>query len=136
VKSLFRVPAIRGRIVSMNHVILISAILLGFVSSIEAAPRRLLVADDSTQRLAIVAADGSLEWETRVGAIHDASVLPNGNILYQEGWNKIVEVTPDKKKVWEYDADSSNGNAGKRVEVHAFQRLDNGLTMIVESGTA
>jgi len=38
--------------------------------------------------------------------------------------------------VWEYDAGKMNGNEGKRVEVHAFQRLDNGLTMIAESGTA
>jgi len=29
-----------------------------------------------------------------------------------------------------------NGNAGKRVEVHAFQRLSDGLTMLAESGTA
>jgi hypothetical protein len=99
-------------------------------------PRRVLGGDDSTRRLAIIAPDGSVEWETKVGAIHDASVLANGNILYQEGWTKIVEVTRDKKKVWEYDAGKSNGNEGKRVEVHAFQRLENGLTMIVESGTA
>src|SRR6267154_3661793 len=95
--------------------------------------RRLLAADDSKQRLAIVAADSSLEWELKVGGIHDASVLPNGNILLQQGWQKVVEVTPDKKSVWEYDAGKMNGNEGKRVEVHAFQRLDNGLTMIVES---
>jgi hypothetical protein len=100
------------------------------------AGRRLLVADDSKQRLAIVAADSSLEWELRVGAIHDASVLPNGNILLQQGWQKVVEVTPDKKTVWEYDAGKMNGNEGNRVEVHAFQRLDHGLTMIVESGPA
>ena len=98
--------------------------------------RRVLGADDSTHRLAIVAPDGSLEWEMKVGAIHDAWVLPNGNILFQQGWTKIVEVTPDKKTVWEYDAGKLNGNEGKRVEVHAFQRLDNGLTMIVESGPA
>src|SRR6266568_2873808 len=100
------------------------------------AGRRLLVADDSKQRLAIVAADNSLEWELKVGAIHDAAVLPNGNILLQQGWQKVVEVTPSKKTVWEYDAGKMNGNEGKRVEVHAFQRLDNGLTMIVESGPA
>lgn len=99
-------------------------------------PRRVLAADDSTRRLAIVAPDGSLEWEMQVGAIHDAWVLPGGNILFQQGWNKIVEVTPDKKTVWEYDAAKANGNEGKRVEVHAFQRLENGRTMIVESGPA
>ena len=98
--------------------------------------RRVLAADDSTHRLAIVAPDGSLEWEIKVGAIHDASLLPNGNILFQQGWTKVVEVTPDKKTVWEYDSAKSNGNDGKRVEVHAFQRLDDGLTMIAESGVA
>jgi hypothetical protein len=98
--------------------------------------RRVLAADDSTRRLAIVAPDGSLEWEMKVGAIHDASVLPNGNVLFQQGWTKIVEVTPDKRTVWEYDAAKVNGNDGKRVEVHAFQRLDDGLTMIAESGPA
>lgn len=97
--------------------------------------RRVLGADDSTKRLAIIAPDGSVEWSTSVGAIHDAAVLPNGNMLYQQGWTKIVEVTRDKKTVWEYDAAKRNGNEGKRVEVHAFQRLDNGLTMIAESGT-
>lgn len=99
-------------------------------------PRRVMAADDSTRRLAIIASDGSVEWETKVGAIHDAWVLPNGNILYQQGWTKIVEVTSDKQTVWEYDAAKMNGNEGKRVEVHAFQRLDNGLTMIAESGPA
>src|SRR6185295_1091853 len=66
----------------------------------------------------------------------DAHVLPNGNILFQQGWTRIVEMTPDKKTVWEYDAGKMNGNEGRRVEVHAFQRLDNGWTMIAESGTA
>ncbi|MEW6159743.1 MAG: hypothetical protein AB1813_20120, partial [Verrucomicrobiota bacterium] len=99
-------------------------------------PRRVLAGDDSTKRLAIVAPDGSLEWETQVGPIHDAWVLPNGNILLQQGWQKIVEMTRDKKIVWEYDSGKRNGNEGKRVEVHAFQRLDNGWTMIAESGPA
>jgi PQQ-like domain len=98
--------------------------------------RRVLGADDSTRKLAIIAPDGSVEWETKVGAIHDAWVLPNGNILFQQGWTKIVEVTPDKQTVWEYDSARMNGNEGKRVEVHAFQRLADGLTMIAESGPA
>ena len=97
-------------------------------------PRRLLAADDSTQRLAIIAPDGSFEWELKIGGIHDAHVLPNGNVLLQQGFQKIVEVAPDKSVVWEYDAGKMNGNEGKRVEVHAFQRVENGLTMIAESG--
>lgn len=97
-------------------------------------PRRVLAGDDSTRRLAIVAPNGSLEWEMKVGAIHDAWILPNGNILTQQGWTRIVEITRDQKIVWEYDSSKMNGNAGKPVEVHAFQRLSNGDTMIVESG--
>src|ERR1041385_6062365 len=81
--------------------------------------RRVLAADDSTHRLAIVAPDGSLEWEVKIGAIHDAAVLANGNILFQQGWQEIVEMTPAKEVVWEYDASKMNGNAGRPVEVHA-----------------
>ena len=96
--------------------------------------RRFLAGDDSTKRLAIIGANGAIEWETKVGAIHDAWVLPNGNLLFQQGWTKIVEMSPDQKTVWEYDSGKLNGNEGKRVEVHAFQRLEGGLTMIAESG--
>jgi len=82
----------------------------------------------------MVGADGKLEWEIKVDAIHDAHILASGNILLQLGWTNIREVTPDKHVVWEYDA--AKANVGQRVEVHAFQRLDNGLTMIAESGPA
>lgn len=99
-------------------------------------PRRVLGADDSTQKLAIIAPNGAVEWETKVGPIHDAWVLPNGNLLFQQNWTKIVEMTPDKRVVWSYDSATQNGNAGKRVEVHAIQRLGRGRTMIVESGPA
>lgn len=96
--------------------------------------RRFLAADDSTRRLAIIAPDGAYEWELKIGGIHDAHLLPNGNVLLQQGFQKIVEVAPDKQVVWEYDAGKMNGNEGKRIEVHAFQRVENGLTMIAESG--
>jgi len=96
--------------------------------------RRLLVADDSVKRLAIVASDGSLEWELAIGAIHDAQLLPNGNIVTQLGWQRIVEVAPSKEIVWEYDSGKRNGNEGRKVEVHAIQRLEDGLTLIAESG--
>ena len=96
--------------------------------------RRFLAADDSKQRLAIVAPDGTYEWEFKVGGIHDAQLLPNGNVLLQQGFQRVIEVNREKKTVWEYHAGKMNGNEGKRIEVHAFQRLENGLTMIAESG--
>jgi hypothetical protein len=61
----------------------------------------------------------------------------------QTNYQNIVEVTPDKKVVWAYNASKMNGNApteenkkGRPVEVHATQRLADGNTMIVESGPA
>lgn len=115
---------------------LLLAVLSTFTLHAEqTGPRhRLLVADDSVKRMGIVAPDGSLQWELPIEAIHDAQILPNGNILTQLGWQRIVEVAPDKQVVWEYDSGKMNGNAGKPVEVHAFQRLDGGLTMIAECG--
>ena len=95
--------------------------------------RRVLAADYSTRRLGIVNEKGDLEWEYPIKDIHDAVVLPNGNILFQTNWTQILEMTPSRKIVWQYDAANQNGNAGKRVEVHAFQRLDDGLVKFVNN---
>lgn len=65
---------------------------------------------------------------------HDLQLLENGNILFHEDWTVTKEITLDKKVVWSYDSATMNGNKGKRVDVHAFQQLPNGLTMIAESG--
>lgn len=98
--------------------------------------RKVIVGDYSTKSLALVNQKGDIEWQVPIRNIHDVSLLPNGNILYQTDWTEIVEMSPDRKVVWKYDAARQNGNEGKPVEVHAFQRLANGLTMIVESGPA
>jgi outer membrane protein assembly factor BamB len=99
-------------------------------------PRSVLAADYSKKIIAILAPDGSVEWKQPVGPIHDAHVLPNGNILFQSNWTRLVEMTRQGQVVWEYDAAKSNGNAGRKVEVHAFQPLPGGLLMIAESGPA
>lgn len=99
-----------------------------------ARPRayRVLAADKG--RVAIVDAKGNVEWETPAeGSPHDLWLLPDGNRLFPIGHAKLVEMTPAKKIVWEYESKSVSGKAG-RVEIHAFQRLDSGLTMIAESG--
>ncbi|HEY1784099.1 MAG TPA: PQQ-binding-like beta-propeller repeat protein, partial [Pirellulales bacterium] len=97
-------------------------------------PHRVLIGDDSKHILAIVDAKGDIEWSQPIGTIHDAWLLPGGNLLFQTDWQTIVEMTPDRREVWRYDAGKSNGNAGRPVEVHAFQRLPDGRTMIAESG--
>lgn len=99
------------------------------------AQQRLVV--QGNDKLAIVVADGRLEWEMRWGGIHDLHVLPGGNLMVQQGSSKVVEIDPVKKQVvWSYDSAASNGNAGKKVEVHSFQPLDEGRVMIAESGPA
>jgi outer membrane protein assembly factor BamB len=103
------------------------------VSSFACADHQVLL--QGGPRLAIVDADGSVSWEMPWGGIHDIHRLENGNILTRQGRSAVVEIDPDNRKViWKYDAAKENGNAGKRVEVHAFERLADGTTMIAESG--
>jgi hypothetical protein len=85
-------------------------------------------------RVAIVDAAGHVEWEYASGYDgHDVWLLPGGNVLLAAGPGRIVEVSPSKEVVWSYESRPVAGNKG-RVEVHAFQRLDHGVTMIAESG--
>jgi len=101
------------------------------------ADRKFIAADSSKKRIAIIAEDGGTEWEHRIGPLHDLHVLPSGMILFQDSWTHLVEIDPATDEVvWEYDAQASNGNVDRQVEVHAFQRLANGVTMIAESGPA
>ncbi|HEX3133267.1 MAG TPA: PQQ-binding-like beta-propeller repeat protein [Planctomycetota bacterium] len=88
--------------------------------------------------LAIVEADGSVAWKQPVGGTpHDLSVLPNGNILVILDGHRVVELdATSRKEVWSYDSSKMNGNDGKKIEVHATQRLADGLTMIAESGVS
>jgi uncharacterized sulfatase len=98
-------------------------------------PRRVIAADASKKTLASIGTDGRVEWRLPCRQIHDLHLLPDGRLLYQDGWTRIVEIDADRKPVWEYDA-KGNGNVNRPVEVHAFQRLPDGMTMIVESGPA
>ncbi len=97
--------------------------------------RRFIAADSSKHRVAIIDEAGRTEWEHRIGALHDLHVLPDGNVLLQLSWTEVAEIQPkDGKIVWRYDAMQRPDNVGKRLEIHAFQRLVNGRTMIAESG--
>ena len=98
------------------------------------APRHAVIAADK-QQLVAFDRDGKLLWSLpHFGPVHRIQILPNGHVLTQRNWTLLVELDADRKVVWEYDAQNSNGNAGKTLEVHAFQRLENGRTMIVENG--
>jgi hypothetical protein len=94
---------------------------------------RVLGAD--RKHVAIINAKGEVEWEVPNDAreIHDIAMLSNGNVLYQTSYTTVVEMSPEKKIVWQYEAKPKTGYSG-RVEIHSYQRLKNGLTMIAESG--
>lgn len=95
---------------------------------------RVLAADRSTGKLAIIDASGKVEWEyVCKHDVHDLHMLPNGNILTHIAHTTVVEINPKKEIVWKYESKPKEGYTGK-VEVHAFQRLDDGVTMIAESG--
>lgn len=105
------------------------------------AVRRLLAADDSKSRIAMLDSTGKVLWERKTAGLHDMQWLPNGNILMEDGWTRVIEVQPalggkEEKVVWTYDASKQNREDGKPLQIHAFQRLADGNTMIAESGPA
>ncbi len=78
---------------------------------------------------------GEVEWEVPCKyTSHDISLLPNGNYLLHMSDTTIVEMTADKKVVWKHESKPVEGHAA--VQIHAFQRLENGNTMVSESGNA
>ena len=84
--------------------------------------------------VAIVNPQGELVWEVECKHnSHDIAPLENGNLLLHTGPTTVVEMTPAKQVVWQYTASAKPGYDGK-VEIHAFQRLPDGLTMVAESG--
>ena len=94
---------------------------------------KILAADKGI--IAIIGYDGKVQWQHKARSVHDLQMLENGNILFQTNQTTVVEVDPKtNKKVFEYNSAVMNGNKGRKVEVHAFQRVENGLTMIAESG--
>lgn len=109
----------------------------------QARAERLVLASASYGKnvIAICDAEGKVLWshhtagpKTGHAGHHDLQLLENGNLLFHDNWTTTIEMTLDKKILWSYDSATMNGNKGKRVEVHAFQRLPSGLTMIAESG--
>lgn len=116
-----------------TYVLLAAGFLVLTSSPAVAGPFRLVMQGNG--KLAIVAENGEIEWEMPWGGIHDIHVLENGHIMVQQGAASVAEIDPESKKVvWSYDSAKSNGNEGKRIEVHAFQPLANGNVMIAESG--
>ncbi|TWU13704.1 Arylsulfotransferase (ASST) [Symmachiella macrocystis] len=127
----------------MKHCLTTVFCLAGLLTAANAQAERLVLVGASYGKnvLAICDADGEVIWSHKTAGPskghaghHDVQLLANGNILFHDSWTQLTEMTLDKKVVWTYDSATMNGNAGKRVDVHAFARLPNGNTLITESG--
>jgi hypothetical protein len=98
----------------------------------EDAGHRLIV--QAKGRAVILNSKGEVEWEAPCRFVsHDIAVLPNGNVLLHTAPATVTEMTPEKQVAWQYTSRPKEDYNGP-VEVHGFQRLRNGLTMIAESG--
>jgi len=90
----------------------------------------------SNGHVVILNVKGEIEWEVAMPfTSHDIQVLPNGNVLVQDSLTTIVEMTPKKEIVWKHESKPTASNAGD-VQIHAFQRLKNGTTMVSETGNS
>ena len=116
------------------YIVLAAAALIGADTLSRAAEPAYRVLGQDKGHVAIVGPGGKVEWEVPCKHnSHDIAQLAGGNLLLHTGHTTIVELTPEKKVVWRYEAKPKQGYDG-RVEIHAFQRLESGLTMVAESG--
>ncbi len=127
----------------MTRFCLVSLLSLTLAAFGSAQEDRLVIVSASYGKnvLAICDADGEVLWKFDTegpakghAGHHDVHLLENGNILFHDTWTTLKEITLNQEVVWEYDCKTANGNKGKKVNVHAFARLANGETVIVESG--
>lgn len=109
----------------MMRLSVLFVVLLSLLPSAR-ANHRFLCTDSAGGKVAVVAADGSIEWEYACRHPQDCWALPNGNYLFCHAGGAI-EMTPGKVVVWEY-------KAPEKAEVHACQPLPDGNVMVVECG--
>lgn len=125
-----RIPPIARNLLALAA-LLIPALL-------QAAPaERLVIGVEAKIGLSIVdpAAGNQRLWNHQLDGVHDLHWLPNGNFLTQDGYQKLVELDLKGETVWSYDATKQNtGAADEKFEIHSYQRLANGNTVIAESG--
>lgn len=114
--------------------IALPCLLLAFSARAELPAQYKLLAQDRNH-VVVLNSKGDVEWEYPCKyTSHDIDLLPNGNYLLHTSDTTIVEVTPDKRVVWQHESKPTPGH--KAIQIHAFQRLANGNTMISESGNA
>jgi hypothetical protein len=124
---------VRTNVNLKNILLSISCVMLAAAASAQKPISHTVLAQDRG-RVVILDEAGKITWETPCGGTcHDIAMLPNGNVLFPTDDRHIVEMTPAKQIVWQHTSGPKEGYSGD-VQIHAFQRLDNGRTMVAESG--
>ncbi len=82
--------------------------------------------DSNGDKVAIVSADGKIEWQYACKHPQDCWVLANGDLLFCH-LGGAIEMTRAGQVVWEY-------HAGADTEVHSCQPLPDGRVLVVENG--
>lgn len=101
-------------------------LIFGATALVARAAHPFFCSDSFGGKVAMVSADGKVEWEYACKHPQDAWVLPNGNFLFCHTGGAI-EMTRAKEIVWEY-------KAGENTEVHACQPLADGRVLVMENG--
>ena len=95
-------------------------------AAVAAAAHPFFCTDSGGDKVALVSAEGVIEWEQSCKHPQDCWVLANGNFLFcHEGG--AIEMKRDHSIVWEY-------KAGPKTQVHACQPLPDGRVLVVENG--
>ena len=111
---------------------ILSAVILcagAFVSAEEKVSHRIIAGCFQKGGFAIVAEDGTIEKEVKVGGqVQDTWKLENGNILTSHSTG-AKEFSSNGQLVWEYKTPNKN------IEIHSAQPLENGNVLLCEGGT-
>jgi len=110
----------------MNYVLQVLVVGFALLSPALHAAHAFLCCDYPGNKVCVVSEAGAIEWEYPCKNPQDCWKMPSGNYLFCFATGAL-EVTPDKKIVWEY-------KAPEKCEVHACQPLPNGSVMITECG--
>lgn len=103
-----------------------AAVFILTTFSVEATQPDADVLATGSGRIVVFAPDFSVKWEHPAGNVHEVHRLKNGNYLFADG--KVIEVTPDKKIVFQYAPPE-----GEKEGSFTCQRLENGNTLIGEN---
>lgn len=85
-------------------------------------------------QVALIGLDGKPVWKRPLNAeVHDITLLPRGEVLLPVARNRVAVWDAQGQEIWSYQARQVPGYSGP-IEIHAVQRLANGLTLVAETG--